>query len=75
MGVFDPQDVARGLMLGSTRRCYILNIIWFQRRNFFSSSHNQSMGDIDPLGVASFDPRGLIGRIYEERGSLDIAKY
>ena len=35
--------------------------IWFQKRRFFS--HNTCY--IDPQGVASFDPRGLIGRIYE----------
>ena len=31
---------------------------------FLSFSHNKSMGAIDPQSVASFDLRGLIGRIY-----------
>ena len=34
--------------------------IWFQK----IFSHN-TCSYIDPCGVASFDPRGLIGRIYE----------
>ena len=37
--------------------------IWFQRR-FFKFLLNKSMEAIDPQDVASFDPRGLIGRIY-----------
>ena len=36
--------------------------------------HNKSMGAIDPKGVASFDPRDLIGRIYAG-DLLDIATY
>ena len=37
-----------------------------------SFSHYKSMGDNDPRGVASLDPRGLIGRIYvgDHRTSL-----
>ena len=31
-------------------------------KNIFS--HYKSMGANDPQGVASLDPRGLIGRIY-----------
>ena len=31
---------------------------------FVSFFNNKSMGAIDPQGVASFDPRDLIGRIY-----------
>ena len=46
-------------MLGSSIHCYILNIY-----RLFKFSHNKSIGVIDPWGVASFDPRGLIGRIY-----------
>ena len=46
----------------------ILNICaitsWFQRRYFLCFSHYNSMGVIDPQGVASLDSRGLIGRIY-----------
>ena len=40
---------------------YIKYILWFQRRFYKFFSHN---GVIDPQGVASFDPRDLIGRIY-----------
>ena len=52
-------------MLGSTIHCYILNIYGFRDEDFFIFSHNKSMGAIDPRGVASFDPRGLIGRSYD----------
>ena len=31
---------------------------------FLSFSHYKSMGAIDPRGVASLDPRGLIGMTY-----------
>ena len=51
-------------MLGSTKFCYILNIYYGFREDFLSFSNNNSMGGIDPHGVASFDPRDLIGRIY-----------
>ena len=51
-------------MLGSTIHCYILNINGFRDEDFLYFSHNKSMGAIDPWGVASFNPRGLIGRIY-----------
>ena len=51
-------------MLRSTIHCYILNIYGFRDEHFLYFSHNKSMGAIDPRGVASVDPRGLIGRIY-----------
>ena len=34
------------------------------KKIFLSLSHYKSMGDNDPRGVANFDPRCLIGRIY-----------
>ena len=34
------------------------------REDFLSFSHYKSMGANDPRGVASLDPRGLIGRIH-----------
>ena len=34
------------------------------KKIFLSLSHYKFMGDNDPRGVASLDPRGLIGRIY-----------
>ena len=48
--------------MGSTRHCHILS------EDFFSIIH--------PQGVASFDPRGLIGRIYEgDYWKLLLIKY
>ena len=35
-----------------------------EKKIFLSFSHYKSMGANDPPGVASLDPRGLIGRIY-----------
>ena len=34
-----------------------------EKKIFLSFSHYKSMGVHDPRGVASLDPRGLIGRI------------
>ena len=51
-------------MLVSTIHCYILNKYGFRDEDFLSFSHNTSMEAIDHRGVAIFDPRGLIGRIY-----------
>ena len=46
--------MAMGLMLGSIRNCYILNIYGL-REEFLSFYQNKFMGAIDPWGVASFD--------------------
>ena len=35
-----------------------------EEKIFLSFSHCKSMGANDPLGMASLDPKGLIGRIY-----------
>ena len=35
-----------------------------EKKICFSFSHYKSMGANDPQGMASLDPRGLIGRIY-----------
>ena len=35
-----------------------------EKKVFLSFSHYKSMEANDPWGVASLDPRGLIGRIY-----------
>ena len=64
MGVIDTQDVARCLLLVGTGQCYMLNIYGFRKEHFLSFSHNKSMGAFNQHGVTSFDPRGLIGRIY-----------
>ena len=45
----------------------------FREEDFLSFFHYKSMGANDPRGVASFNPRGLIGRIYV--GPLNIATY
>ena len=38
---------------------------WFQRRRVFKFFfHYKSLGANEPQGLASLDPRGLIGRIY-----------
>ena len=50
-------------MLESTRCCYILNRYGF--REDFSKFSHKLMEAIDLQGVASFDPRDLICRIYE----------
>ena len=44
--------------------------MWFQR----SIYHYKYLGAFDSLGAASFDTRGLIGRIYYG-GPLDIDTY
>ena len=36
----------------------------FRGEEFLSFFHYKSMAGNDPRGVASLDPRGLIGRIY-----------
>ena len=36
----------------------------FREEDFLSLFHYKSMGANDPWGMASLDPRGLIGRIY-----------
>ena len=64
MGVTDTQDVARGLMLVSTRYCYLLNIYMASEKIIFLSFSQKSIGAINPQGVTSFDPRGLIGWIF-----------
>ena len=55
-------------MLGTTKHCYILNIQAMGRmvseKNIFEVFPIMSMGANDPLGMASLDPRGLVGRIY-----------
>ena len=38
----------------------------FREEDFFSFSHCKSMENIDPRGVAKFDPRGMAGTIYVE---------
>ena len=36
----------------------------FRAEEFFIFSPSKSMGDNEPWGVASLDPRGLVGRIH-----------
>ena len=48
----------------------------FGEEDFFMFSHCKSMGANDPRGVAIFDPRGMIGRIYiEDHYTLLHTKY
>ena len=37
-----------------------------EKKIFLRFSYFKSMGANDPRGVANFDPRGMIGRIYVE---------
>ena len=36
----------------------------FREEDFLSIPHYKSMGANEPRGVASFDPRGMVDRIY-----------
>ena len=36
----------------------------FREEDFLRFSHCKSMGANEPWGVANFDPRGMVGRIY-----------
>ena len=58
----DWQNLCRGPLHIATYSIYKLWASRFQRRKFFS--HYKSMGANDPRGMASLDPRGLIGSIY-----------
>ena len=42
---------------------YLIKVV-YTNSHTLSFSHYKSMGANDPRGVASLDPRGLIGRIY-----------
>ena len=57
----DWQDLSRGPLYIATYSTYKLWTSWLQRRFF---SHYKSMGANDPQGVANFDPRGVVGKIY-----------
>ena len=73
-----PRGVARLEPRGLVSRIYVgdhLTLLYtkyiscgpsrFQRKIFLKKIfHYKSMGDNDPRGVASLDPRGFIGRIY-----------
>ena len=54
-------------MLGTTNYCYTQNIKaldhMVSEKKIFMFSYCKSTGD-DPQGVANFDPRSMIGRIY-----------
>ena len=38
----------------------------FREEDFISFSHYKFMGANDPWGMATLDPRGMVGRIYVE---------
>ena len=64
----DPRGLIGRIYIGDLY--YILNIYiscgphGFREEDFLSFSRYKSMGVNDPWGVASLNPRGLIGRIY-----------
>ena len=60
MRTVDHQGLGQFAPNGSTRRIRPCHILYGFRRFFV---HN-TCSYIDPRGVAIFDPRGLIGRIY-----------
>ena len=61
----DWQGLCRGPLNIATHSIHKLWAPWFQRRRFFLSfSHYQSMGVNDPRGMASLDPRDMVGKIY-----------
>ena len=77
MGANDPWGVASLDCMGLTGRIYVRDHYTllhtkyiscgphgFREEDFLSFSHFKSMGAKDPWGMASLDPRDLIGRIY-----------
>ena len=76
MGANDPQGMASLGPRGLIARIYVgdhktllhnkytgCGPHGFREEDFLSFSHYKSMGANDPQGMASLDPRGLIGRI------------
>ena len=47
-----------------TQNIKALGLMVSEKKIFLCFSYCLSMGDYDPRGVANFDPRGMIGRIY-----------
>ena len=77
MGAYDPPGHGQFGPRGLISRIYVvdhytlLHTIYiscgphgFREEDFWSFSHYKSMGANDPRGVANFDPRGIVGRIY-----------
>ena len=49
-----------------TQNIKALGLMVSGKKAFVCFSHSKYMGDNDPYGVAIFDPRGIIGKIYVE---------
>ena len=77
MGAYDPWGEASLDPRGSIGRIYVWDHYTllhtkyissrphgFREEDFLSFSHYKSMGANDPRGLASLDPRGVIGSIY-----------
>ena len=77
MGANDPRGVASLRPRSLIGRIYVgdhytllhtkyvsCGLHGFRKEDFLSFSQYKSMGDNDPQGVASLDPRGLIYGIY-----------
>ena len=64
-GQFRPQGLIGRIYVGyHLTLLHTKYITCFREIDFLSFSHYKSMRANDPWGVAGFDPRGLIGRIY-----------
>ena len=77
MGTNDPRDLASLDPRGSIGRIYVWDHstllqtkyiscgpFGFREEDILNLSHYKSMGANETQGMASLDPRGLIGRIY-----------
>ena len=77
MGANDPRGMASLDPQGMIGRIYVVDHYTFLHTKYLSSgphgfreddflsfSHYKSMGANNPQGVASLDPRGMLGRIY-----------
>ena len=78
MGPFlTPGAWLAGLTKRTTILCYTQNMkalgLVVLEKIFLSFSHCKSMGANDPRGGAIFDPRSMVGRIYEEDHCVYIA--
>ena len=89
MGVNEPRGVANLGPKGMVGRIYVGNHLTllrtkypssgpcgFREEDFLSFSHYKSMRDNEPRGLATLEPRGMIGRIYvDDHLTLIHTKY
>ena len=70
MANLDPGSRLARIIKGLTNNCFTQNIkalgfMVLKKKIFYVVSYYKSMEANDPRGIANFDPRGMIGRIYE----------